>query len=264
MTENNGAKRYKNLRLCLLVLLILNVPFSAFLLTKYYLIPHYREYLAFQIQPFKTAYERPINLQTRKFLGAGSLEKYDTEMDSKTETSTSTIDLNKTALIVIDTWATHGNDGWMERAQKNMETKVAPLLELLRKHNVTIIYAPSNEKIAPVVSPMPGELILSSSNLLYNTKEFDKYLKKHDITTLLYTGYAVNWCIINKPMSLMRMSELGYDTILVRDATIAFETPESLSGEWAYKMAIYMVESLWGRTTTVDDLRAALEPESIR
>ena len=62
-------------------------------------------------------------------------------------------------------------------------------------------------------------------------------------------------------MSLVRMSELGYNTILVRDATIAFETPESLSGEWAYKMTINMVESLWGGTTTVDDLRAALEPE---
>jgi nicotinamidase-related amidase len=55
------------------------------------------------------------------------------------------------------------------------------------------------------------------------------------------------------------MSELGYNIVLIRDATLAFETPESLEGEWANVMAITMVEQLWGESTTIDDLRSALE-----
>jgi hypothetical protein len=45
--------------------------------------------------------------------------------------------------------------------------------------------------------------------------------------------------------------------VLIQDVTIAFETPETLDGEWANKSVINMVESEWGRTTTVDDLQTA-------
>jgi len=54
------------------------------------------------------------------------------------------------------------------------------------------------------------------------------------------------------------MKHLGYKIILLRDCTIAFETPESLDGEWALKMAVNMVEFQWGCTSTLDDLREAL------
>jgi hypothetical protein len=53
------------------------------------------------------------------------------------------------------------------------------------------------------------------------------------------------------------MAQLDYQIILIRDATIAQETAETLDGEWANKVVINMIESEWGRSTTVADLQTA-------
>lgn len=44
----------------------------------------------------------------------------------------------------------------------------------------------------------------------------------------------------------------------MRDATIAFETPESLSGQWAYEAIVNLIESQLDGTTTVDELENSL------
>jgi len=47
----------------------------------------------------------------------------------------------------------------------------------------------------------------------------------------------------------------NFNVILVRDATIAVETPESLDGEWAHKMAVRFVELNFGYTWLYNDRR---------
>ncbi|MEM3485865.1 MAG: hypothetical protein QXI12_09615 [Candidatus Methanomethyliaceae archaeon] len=57
------------------------------------------------------------------------------------------------------------------------------------------------------------------------------------------------------------MSRYGYRVILVRDASIAIESPETLDAQWNHKVAVHLVELNWGATTTVEDVIAALEAQ---
>jgi nicotinamidase-related amidase len=208
-------------------------------------------------QPLSGA-DRMFPLTTRIYLPAGDEGGYTTERDGKYSYPQWNLDLNKTALILIDVWADHPNDGWAERARENTRTKIVPLLELARKQGMIIIHAPNGGTINPDVCPQEGEIILDTAGI--RTKDaFHEFLKAKGIDTLLYAGYASNWCLLNRISGIFWMAQLDYNIILVRDATIAFETPETLDGEWANKTVINMVESEWGRTTTVDDLRTAFE-----
>jgi len=75
----------------------------------------------------------------------------------------------------------------------------------------------------------------------------------------MYAGYATNMCILTRPTGIIKMKELGYNIILVRDATLAIETPESLDNEWAKKMSINLIETSFGKTTTLKDLKNSLK-----
>lgn len=195
-----------------------------------------------------------ITVRTRAFKPAADPEKFDTERDSVYTYDQRSLDIHRTALIVIDAWAYSANDGYLKRTEENMRLKLSPLLQLARKHNMVVIHAPHGQEIAEIAKPLPGELVVHSS-----TAELDAYLKAHHITTLLYAGYASNMCVLLRPTGIIKMRELGYNIILVRDCTIAVEMPESLDGQWANKIAVNMIETQWGETTTLEDLEAAFK-----
>lgn len=202
--------------------------------------------------------ERIVPLNTRTFRVAGDPDVYDTERHSSYNYETRTLDLNRTALLLIDVRQDNPNDGWMERARENMESKIAPLLQLARKHGITVIHAPHYGQIAQLAKPLPDEFVVDSHNLIDDTVELDRYLRAHNIKTLIYAGYASNECILYRPTGIIKMKELGYSIILLRDCTIAVETPESLDDEWANRMAINTIEMQFGATATLEDLKAAL------
>lgn len=203
--------------------------------------------------------ERLVTLNTRTFRTAGDPDVYDTERDSTYSYETRELDLNRTALILIDVWQEHPNEGWMERAKKNMESKIAPLLQLAREHGMTVIHAPYHHQIAELAKPLPDEFVVDSHNLIDDNVELDRYLRARNIKTLIYAGYASNECILYRPTGIIKMKELGYSIILLRDCTIAIETPESLDGEWANRMAINTVERQFGVTAILEDLKTAVE-----
>lgn len=203
--------------------------------------------------------EKIVTLNTRTFRLAGDPDVYNTERDSTYSYETRKLDLNRTALMLIDVWQKDGpNDGLGERVMKNMESKIAPLLQLARKHHMTVIHAPHNGQIAQLAKPLPNEFVVDSHNLIDDTVELDRYLRAHNIKTLIYAGYASNECVLYRPTGIIKMKELGYSIILLRDCTTAIETPESLDGEWANRMAINTVERQFGATTILEDLKAAL------
>ncbi|MFC2032107.1 isochorismatase family protein [Chloroflexota bacterium] len=196
--------------------------------------------------------DRTITLMTRKFAAAGDWEEFVTEMDSSYIYNTFELDLRKTALILIDVWQYHPNDGWLERAGGNIRAKIVPLLDLARKHGLRVIHSPHSQKIANEAEPLPNELVVNSQS------ELISYLEAHHIEILTYAGYASNWCVLNRPdTGIIEMRRLSYEIILIRDCTIAFETPETLDGEWANKVTANMIEVNYGATTTLADLKEA-------
>ena len=209
-----------------------------------------------------------VILQTRRFVPSLSRDDYDTEMDSVYEIRHRPIDLKQTALILIDTWEDHPNDGYLARVKKHMKTKLKPLLALARQHGLRVIHSPhelplvGGREISEMCHAVDGELVVDSGLLSNAGVELDAYLKAQGVTTLVYAGYAVNWCILIRPTGILKMKDFGYDVILVRDGTLAWETPESLEGEWAKKMGVGLVEMIYGESTTLADLGAALTATS--
>jgi len=169
------------------------------------------------------------------------------------------LDLKKMALILIDIWKHHPNKVFKERMTSNVKQKIIPLIELARRHNMIIVHCPHEfpNGIADGCNPIRGERVIHTG------RELHKYLGECGVKTLLYAGYATNMCILNRPESIPNIEPLGYNIILLRDCTIAFEnTPESIEGEWKYHEAISKIEANWGSTSTLDDFKAALGVEA--
>lgn len=200
-----------------------------------------------------------ITLNTRKLTRSEDENKFDTENDSAYRFFDEKINLSRAALVLIDVWSHHNNDGWLERVRQHQKSTLVPLLELARKHSMTIIHAPHEKEIARACTPLPGELVLDFFNSIDDTIELHNYLRANQIDTLFLAGYSSNLCLIGRPVGIVKMHMLGYNIIVLRDCTIAFETSETLEGELTNKVTIDIIESQWGRTTTLEDLRLALE-----
>lgn len=194
-----------------------------------------------------------ITLPVRYFAPATDDAAYDTELDSTYRFQDKQFSLSHTAIVLMDPWEYHPNDGWLARSQNMTVEKIVPLLELARQYGMPVIYTPNGQEISPLVAPLPGEAVCQTKD------EFLQYVTDNEITTLIYAGNASNWCVMWRHMGMIEMHFAGYTTMLLRDCTIAFETPESLDGEWANKITINTVEHQLDGTITIDDLRAALE-----
>ena len=91
-------------------------------------------------------------------------------------------------------------------------------------------------KRADIVSPIGEE------PLFFYTDTFDAYLKQHNIDTLIYTGFATDLCILGAEGGGRLMLSRGYRCILMRDATVGVETPESFLERLATRYGIRLFE----------------------
>lgn len=165
------------------------------------------------------------------------------------------LDLGRTALILIDVWGFH-DDGMQKRTQKNIEENLVPVLKLARKHNLRIIHAPHEGEIAKSCSPAVDELVVDYKDYpLHDKDKLDKYLIAHGITTLLYAGYHTDVCLIKRPVGIISMHDSGYETILIRDCTIANEK----QGNPLKRKILYEIGRLGIKTTTSEDLQDAFK-----
>ena len=184
------------------------------------------------------------------------LKKYRTnKIETRYVNEVIKLNLANTALILIDVREEPNNDMW----KMHEKDKIGALVKLARQNNMIIMHAPHGKKIWSGCLPNEGELIVERSRSIQSMAQFDRELKKRHIKTLLYAGYASNMCVLFRPIGIVSMNRLGYKTILIRDCTLAVESPETISGEWANKASINMVELQFGNSTTLEDLRNALE-----
>lgn len=191
------------------------------------------------------------NLRLRRYQLANDPNVYDTELDSHFVYDLLDTPVNKTALILVDVWENHPNDGWLERAKKNIMPNIREVLQSARKHNMLIIHAAANR--AEAVETLPNEIIIDHYNKVPDDEELDSILKHRDIKTLFYVGFATNMWVLNRPYGMKSMHSLGYKVILIRDCTTGFEFHDTLDGRWATRLAVRFVERKLGYSTTSRD-----------
>jgi len=200
-----------------------------------------------------------ISLKVRDFHESIDEKGFDTEKDGKYLEYKISVPISQIALILIDVWADHPNDGWRERENKNIQERLLLLVKAARKSGMLIVHSPHGRPIHPLVKPLSQEEVVVDGE--DEQSELIALLRKRQIKYLMYAGYATNMCVLTRPTGIIEMARKGYAgrIILVRDATIAVEPPEFLESELAHKVSVHMVENLWGMSTTVDDVVQALK-----
>ncbi|MGX1928366.1 cysteine hydrolase family protein [Flagellimonas sp. 2504JD4-2] len=122
-----------------------------------------------------------------------------------------------------------------ERNNPNAEMNAGKILENFRKRNLPIFHIKHNStnpksplhpdkkgnEFHPSVSPIPGEPVFQKNvNSAFIGTNLEEQLKSQDITKLVVAGLTTEHCVST---SVRMAANLGFDVILVSDATAAFD-----------------------------------------
>ncbi len=80
--------------------------------------------------------------------------------------------------------------------------------------------------------------------------------RERRILHLVYAGFATNWCILGRDYGMRAMRRRGYNLILLRDATMGVEFPDTLGELMATELAIREAEQQIGFSASNEDFLA--------
>jgi nicotinamidase-related amidase len=106
--------------------------------------------------------------------------------------------------------------------------------------------------VNPALKPQRGDVMIGT------TEEFHGWLQARHITTLIYSGFCANLCIVDSPAAMKAMNGLGYRCVLLREATMAIEfsdQPADLHTQAAFRY----IEAWVGYTGSAADWLKALK-----
>lgn len=110
----------------------------------------------------------------------------------------------------------------------------------------------------PAAVPAAGEGIAATSADLL------KLCRDSGINHLIYTGFAINACLLMSPGGMLDMSRQGYLCSTVREAVTAVENKETARDEAAKELALWTVALHFGFVYGLDDLITALGGGGVR
>ena len=108
-----------------------------------------------------------------------------------------------------------------------------------------------NLGMSPHVQVRDDEEVVATGQQLHDL------LKARRVLHLLYAGFATNWCIMNRDYGIRAMSQRGYNIILLRDATMGVEFPDTVDACFATEISIRDAEVQIGFTASNEDFFAA-------
>ncbi len=176
--------------------------------------------------------------------------------DGVWSTQPKTLSLSSAVAIIIDPWTKDPGTGlgWNARRIDNIDQKLRPTLDALRKVGMRLIYAPHDEEIHPSVAPQPGDMVLPGS---LNGSFLAQILRQGGIGTLIYMGYASNMCVLFRECGLLNMAKEKFDILYVRDASIAVEMKETLDEEWIHQSVVNLIETNLAATVSAEELTSS-------
>jgi len=92
-----------------------------------------------------------------------------------------------------------------------------------------------------------------------NGRQLFALCKKRGINHLVYSGFAINWCLLLSPGGMAEMQKYGMMCSALRQATTAVENKETAPTELAKEIGLWRVALSFGFVFDVDDFVAALE-----
>ena len=206
--------------------------------------------ILWQIEPPAATTAGPVCLPLRRYTES----THGAETNGTWHTDVRHFAVRDVVLVVMDAWATHDSAGWMQRAEANMRQNLAPLLQAVRTAGIRVIHASHDRTPHPLVAPAEGDIVLDGA---VSTQSFVDLLEHLGTRLIVYTGYSSNMCVMTRPIGLLHMQNRGFELALVRDASLAMETPDTLAGEWMHAAMVNFVELNLAATVTAREMSAA-------
>jgi nicotinamidase-related amidase len=102
-----------------------------------------------------------------------------------------------------------------------------------------------------IMRPRPEDFVVATST------QFDRLLRREGIVNLIYAGFCTNLCVLDAEGGMKPMGRLGYRTVLLREATLACEFPDTLAERQCTRIAIRHIETWVGLTASAPAFIAA-------
>ncbi|MDH7601640.1 MAG: hypothetical protein QHI38_05780 [Armatimonadota bacterium] len=110
---------------------------------------------------------------------------------------------------------------------------------------------------APQARPLGDEPIAENGHQLFAV------CKHFGVNHLIYTGFAVNWCLLLSPGGMHEMSNRGIMCSVIREAVTAVENKETARWELCKQIALWRVALAFGFVFDLDDFLAALRKQPL-
>jgi nicotinamidase-related amidase len=101
------------------------------------------------------------------------------------------------------------------------------------------------------VRPRDDEAVVDAADAL------DAWCRENGVRHLIYSGFALNWCLLMSPGGMIDMSRRGYVCSAVRDASTSVENKESARIESHHEEALWRVALAFGFVFETSDLLSA-------
>lgn len=111
----------------------------------------------------------------------------------------------------------------------------------------------SHYRIFEPLGPEPGDFVVA------NGDELHRLLEERKVLHLFYAGFAANICVLFRDYGTRAMAQRGYNVVLLRDATIAIESHDTIESRALTLAAVRSIETLTGHTTTTGELIRACQ-----
>src|ERR1051325_3633351 len=111
---------------------------------------------------------------------------------------------------------------------------------------------------APQAPPLTGE------GSAANAAQLHALCRERGVSHLVYTGFAVNWCLLTSAGGLRDMARRWYFCSTIRDATTAVENKESARTEAHKEEALWRISTGYGFVFDAQPFIAALRAQATK
>ncbi len=158
----------------------------------------------------------------------------------------------------------HVESDWLDRQYPHIESRrsdapasVHPVRQELfeRAHGVDYMNRSPLAKMrrAEIVSPVGDEPLVFYSDVL------DDYLRGRGVETLIYMGFAADMCLLGAEGGARPMLHRGYRCVVMRDATVGVESPDTFPQRLATSYGLHIFEWTLGHGCTFAQFAQAIK-----
>ena len=105
--------------------------------------------------------------------------------------------------------------------------------------------------MSPAIEVKDEDFVLATGLQLHDL------CRDRGVLHLVYAGFATNWCILNRDYGMRAMARRGYNLVLLREATMGVEFPDTLDGFKATEGAVREAEQQLGFSASNRDFLTA-------